>query len=115
MRGMWLLLLVILAGCSGSDIPANVLSPSKMNDVLWDMLQADELSSYELQKDSSLTINHTAQYYQSIFAAHKITRQQFQASLKFYQNHPPLFKPVVQALQRKAENIRAPLDKAKVE
>jgi hypothetical protein len=98
----FLLACCLLFACSSGDIPKNVLPPQKMNDVLWDILQADELASLQIQKDSSLTLTtHTGQYYQNIFALHKITREQFEHSLRFYQNHPPLFKPIVESLHRR--------------
>lgn len=77
-----------------------MLPPKKMQAVLWDVMQADEMAEYYSQKDSSFKeLSKHADYYQKVFAIHKISKSDFARSMKYYQDHPASLKPILDSLQ----------------
>lgn len=90
--------------CSSDTVPDNVLPPEKMEAVLWDVIMADEVADYYVQKDSSLkALDKHVELYQKLFGIHKITREQFKNSLQYYEKRPDLLKPIFDSLQKKSE------------
>jgi len=103
MRYKGILILAFLISCS-TPLPKDVLPPEQMKIVLWDVLRADELAGYNLISDTSLNrIETYTGYYQQILDIHKISRDRFKKSLLYYQNHPALFKVVLDSLQNYAD------------
>jgi hypothetical protein len=98
--------LLILVCCNNQKIPDNVLPPQKMQSVLWDMLQAEELANFQLPKDSTLSIldRHTM-YYQKVFQVQNITKEQFKRSLGYYQTRPDLLKVMFDSLQYRVDSL----------
>ena len=80
------LAVIFTAGCKNKNvIPNNVLPEKKMQEILWDMMRADQfLADYVLNKDSSLNkTTESLKYYQQIFAIHKTSKDEFQHSFSF--------------------------------
>ena len=108
MRAVFRILLVsiFLIACQSRDnIPYNILSQSKMQAVLWDMIQADQfLNDYRLIKDSSLDRGtESVKLYRQIFTIHHISKEQFQQSLSFYRDHPVLFKVILDSMDARSD------------
>jgi hypothetical protein len=101
------LLLVVLTGCSKKESrPKDVLQPEKMEDVLWDMSLADEFVINYIMKDSALNKkNESTKRYQQIFTIHKTNLTDFKKSLRFYEDHPLLFKPILDSLGARQQKI----------
>lgn len=60
---------------------------------MYDVLAAQELAQSTTDlKDTTATKNKTFELYQQVFAIHKITREQFDKSFKFYESHPDKIK-----------------------
>jgi Domain of unknown function (DUF4296) len=99
------LLLVVLSGCSKKESrPKDVLQPEKMEDVLWDMSLADEFVVNYIMKDSVLNKkNESTKRYQQIFTIHKTNLNDFKKSLRFYEDHPLLFKPILDSLNARQQ------------
>jgi hypothetical protein len=96
-----------LFACSnGEPVPENVMPPKKMEAVLWDAILADETADYYVQKDSSVNVlaKHVDMY-QQLFQIHKITKEDFKRSLRFYEKHPLLLRPIFDSLQKKSERL----------
>ena len=93
----------LLYKCSNKNaVPKNVLSINKMQSVLWDVLKADEMASYYIQRDSSINnLSKHVELYQQIFQIHHITKQDFKKSIEFYESRPDLLKFVFDSLQKK--------------
>ncbi len=90
---------VFCACSSGTGIPSNVLPPSKMQLVIFDLLRADELVNNFMLKDTSLNRNtETKKMYQQVFLIHNITKEQFYKSYNFYQGHPDKNKILIDSL-----------------
>lgn len=110
-----LMALFCLVACgSKSRVPKGILPPEKMEYVLWDVLRSDEfLRDYVLSKDSTLNdTTETIRMYQRVFDLNKTSREEFNASFKYYKQHPVLFKEVLDTLaargQRDAEQGMRP-------
>jgi hypothetical protein len=90
--------------CSQTEVPKDVLSQKEMEAVLWDVLLADQTAEFYIQGDSSINAleKHT-DLYQQVFQIHKISKEDFKESLRFYESHPKLLKPVFDSLQKRSE------------
>ena len=106
---MRILLLLIcflsLFSCSsGENVPDSILPPEKIEAVLWDILRADELAGQLKLTDTSkpLLQLHT-ELYEKIFRLHKISREEFNKSVLFYQSRPDLFKPILDSLYKRSD------------
>lgn len=100
-----LVTLIVACGSRG-DVPKGVLPKEKMEDVMWDVLRADEfVKEYMLARDSSL--RDTAEYikmYERIFRLNKTNREQYAESFTYYRTHPKLMKEILDSL-----NVRGQL------
>lgn len=98
--------IVFLFSCQ-SSIPKNVLPPKKMQAVLWDVMQADEMAEYYSAKDTSFrSMAKHVGYYQKVFAIHKISKEDFTRSLTYYENHPKDLKIILDSLQNFGERLQ---------
>lgn len=108
------------AACSsGNEIPEDVLGINKMKIVMWDMIRAGELANNGYwEKDSSNssiktlpTVKDDAKYeaFQQVFSIHKITKDQFYKSYKYYEEHPDKNKILMDSLTAYANNRRKDL------
>jgi hypothetical protein len=96
---------MVMACSEGQNVPNNVLSPDKMRSVLYDVFRADELMGIYLPKDSTYkTPVKRAGMYQSVFNAHKISRDDFKRSMNYYESHPDLLKKILDSLQKQVNN-----------
>ena len=100
MRRSGILIFILLFFSCRSSIPKDVLPPKKMQAVLWDIMQADELAEYYSGQDSGFkSLSKHVDYYQKVFAIHKIRKEDFAKSLVYYENHPVQLKPILDSLQ----------------
>src|SRR5438067_1469932 len=92
---------LVLISCNHQQsIPKNILQPSKMQAVLWDLLRADEVVNFYIVKDSTYrTLEKRTNLYQSVFKIHNISKTEFKNSLRFYEDHPEFLKPIVDSMQ----------------
>jgi hypothetical protein len=107
MRIIFFILLVTLVACRPKgDVPKGILPKEKMEDVMWDMLRADEfVKEYMLARDTSL--RDTAEYikmYERIFRLNKTNREQYAESFTYYRTHPKLMREIMDSL-----NVRGQL------
>ena len=105
------LLIFLFIACTNKDkIPSDVLSRDEMEKVMWDMIQADRFSSQFLERDSVARKNiktETLKLYERVFQIHKITREEFVHSFKFYLSRPDLNKVLFDTLSARANRRRA--------
>jgi hypothetical protein len=107
MRTPGILIIVVLIFSCKSSVPKDVLPPKKMQAVLWDVMQADEMMEYYSVKDSTFhSLPKHAEYYQKVFSTHKITKEDFTKSLAYYESHPVVFKTVLDSLKNFGEKIQ---------
>ncbi len=118
MKGfLFFFIVVIFFSCSSKKgIPAEVLSPPRMQAILWDMLRTDEFVSNYGRHDSSVSVkDKSTRLYSEVFRIHNTTKSQFEKSIKFYNLHPDFFKTVLDSLEKKKNLIsevphKRPLD-----
>jgi hypothetical protein len=83
-------------------LPADILPPDKMRDILWDMISASQyLSLYVLPKDSVDKLAASAKVYGRVFQVYKISKGQFDRSYSYYREHDVLLKPILDSLSKR--------------
>jgi len=94
---------LLLMACN-NNLPKGVLKPEKMQQVLFDVIQADELVNLKYTADTSLNrLSQSVDLYQAVFKIHDVSADDFKRSFSFYQNHPALLKPILDSLQKTAQ------------
>ena len=98
-------LLVIFCSCNTNKIPDDILPPEKMQDVLWDMIRADEfLVSYVIRDTSVNRKTESIKLYEKVFEVHNISKSAFEKSFKYYQLHPKILQPIMDSLNARKED-----------
>jgi hypothetical protein len=90
---MVILCCVASMGCSNKNgVPKGILPKDKMEQVMWDMAQADQYAALYLAKDSSRIDRkeETMRLYAEVFRLHQVTPDQFRTSYHYYLDHPEL-------------------------
>lgn len=93
------LLMMGLSGCSRTTDKRQVLSKTKMEAVMWDVIRADVYTYDHLRKDStsSDTLANAALQLK-VFQKHKITRDQYYSSYQYYTEHPDDLKEILDSI-----------------
>ncbi len=96
----------LLAACRGNS-NEQLLDINEMKVIVWDMLKADELYTVQQAKDSTLRIQKkNLEYYEKIFAYHKISRNTFYKSFTYYEAHPQQMKVLLDSIDQYATRER---------
>jgi hypothetical protein len=104
-----MLVLLFLTGCSDKDnVPSGILSRSDMQDVLWDMAQADQYAAIYVSKDSARVDvkTETLKLYEQVFRLHQVSREEFEKSYKYYMGRPELVRGMLDSLVKRGNDIR---------
>ena len=110
MRGVLAVLLlnaILLWGCQRSQtVPSDILSPDKMEAVLFDMLRSGNLvNNFILTKDSTLPKEQThIDWLNKVLTFHAVSEQQFKKSFTYYQGHPELLARVMDSISKREED-----------
>jgi len=106
--------LFISLACSNPEkVPKDIIPKEKMEKVLWDMMLADRYSSQFLVRDSA-KINvkeETFKLYDQVFQVHRISKDEFIKSYKYYLNRPDLNKVMFDSLSARGSRARDTLYK----
>jgi Domain of unknown function (DUF4296) len=97
------LIVCIAVSCSDSNsVPRGILSKEKMQNILWDMIDAGEfLDTYALNKDSVDKVAQSSRVYGQVFQVYHITREEFDKSYTYYRQHPSLMKTILDTLSKR--------------
>jgi hypothetical protein len=100
--------ILLFFSCSRKDaVPQNLIQQKEMQLVVWDILQADELAMQNKLADSSLVLkNESFRLYDQVFALHKVSRDQFFKTYRYYQEHPGLYKTLMNGVKIVADKQR---------
>ena len=93
--------LFCLGACSNElSAPKKLIPKEKMEDIIWDMTQADQFATQYLKKDSSVhnLKTETMKMYDEIFAIHHVTKDEFKENFQYYTSHPELTKMIFDSL-----------------
>jgi hypothetical protein len=107
MKRLGFSLLIFLAACNTTPSrPGDILAPEKMQAIIWDILEADELTNYQGTLDSSInSFKMNTGIYKAVFRMHNVTEDEFRKSFRYYEGHPVLLKPVIDSLQKRSNRI----------
>ncbi|MBC7948723.1 MAG: DUF4296 domain-containing protein [Chitinophagaceae bacterium] len=98
-----LLLALLIASCSDKEkVPNGVMARAKMQEVLWDMISAGEfLNGYVMTKDSIDKLAESSKVYAQVFQVHRVTREEFDKSYRYYREHPKEMRVILDSLSKK--------------
>jgi len=107
-----LLAAVLFFSCSEKKRDKDILPENKMREVMWDMIRADQyVSDFLVRGPGHNKKDESIKLYEEIFHIHKITREQFKKSLDYYSSQPDLFRPLIDSLaKRKNDVLTSPLN-----
>jgi hypothetical protein len=94
--------LFFVISCKDKDqIPNDILPKEKMQEVLWDLINAGEfLNGYIMIKDSIDKTAESIKIYGQVFQLHHITKEEFDKSYLYYRERPALMKLVLDSLSK---------------
>ncbi len=94
-----------VTSCNRDQKPKDVLAETKMENVIWDMVQADEFITNFVQKDSAKVNVSTERYkaYERVFSMHNTNRDQFKKSYDYYAARPGFTKKIFDSLAARSQ------------
>ncbi len=94
-----------LISCSGkNDVPPEIIQPKKMQNILWDVIRAQELSAAMARKDSAINeIAETKILTEKIYEIHNITSVDFDKSYLWYTNHPEMMRTIFDSMTSQSQ------------
>jgi len=102
-KAIYICFTVILIACSNSSLPKGILTPDKMENIVYDLLKADEYLSNFVSKDTSVNIKkQRGIFYGKIFKLYDTNRKEFYTSYAYYQQHPDIQKTLFDSISAKA-------------
>ena len=95
-----LVIFTLLWSCSGENkIPSEIIQPNEMQNILWDVMRAQALSTEIARKDSAVNeVTETKVLTQKVFQIHNITSTAFARSYSWYTNHPDVMRILFDSL-----------------
>jgi len=96
----------LMAACKGNS-KEQLLNINQMKVIVWDMLKADELYTVQQVKDSTFRKQKkNLEYYEKIFAYHKINRTTFYNAFAYYEAHPLQMRELLDSIDQYATRER---------
>ncbi len=107
MRMATIFLLLMIAISCRQDASKKIIEPEQMKVVIWDMLNADSWHEQLKLRDTLVKYtNENFKFYNQIFAAHNITKEQFYNSYKYYQTNPLKMQALLDSATAYGERIK---------
>jgi hypothetical protein len=104
--------LVLLYSCNGDSLPAGIIEPQKMENILWDKLRADAYCSEIIARRND-SINDTLEnikYLKLIFEKHKVSKESFDQSFHYYNKHPEIMSVIMDSIIAKQNRTHFKID-----
>lgn len=98
-----LMIMGLLQACGDKNkMPPDILPQPKMQAVMWDLIRgADFLNNYVFFKGQPVDqVAESEKWNKKIFEMHKISKEQFDKSYAYYQQHPMLMKAVMDSITK---------------
>jgi hypothetical protein len=103
-----------LISCTDKDkLPAGVLPKDKMEMVLWDMIQAERYRETFIRDSAKDLKVETFKLYAQVFEIHKVSKDAFVKSYKFYMSRPDIARDMFDSLATRANRRREEMYKPK--
>ncbi len=101
MKNLMLIAVLCCIACDTNQQPKVQLLPmEKMQQTVWQLMQADEYLSRQTQTDTSFQPNlEKAKYYQRVFDLNKVDRVQFYATMDYLDKHPMDLKVLMDSVE----------------
>ena len=96
-----LMLSLALASC-GEKRPDNVLDDESMESLLYDLYMTEAAIT---AKGGEVSDTLATEYFNSVFKAHNVTKEQFEESVRWYSSH-------LESWEKVTQNVSIELDKA---
>ena len=105
---MLVVLMLAGIGCSDKDsVPSGILAREDMQNVLWDMIQADQYAGYLAKDSGRIDIKlENMRLYDQVFQLHHVSREKFTKSYKYYMAHPELTQALMDSLLTMGNRLR---------
>ena len=107
----WMLIVLMMAGigCSDKDsLPSGILGREDMQNVLWDMIQADQYSTYFAKDSGRINLKlENMRLYDQVFQLHHVSREKFTKSYKYYMANPVLTQALLDSLVAMGNRLRS--------
>lgn len=110
MKHLTVFFLIVLAACNDrTGIPNDIIPPDSMQKIMIDVIVADQYSTLYINKDSLKQdkVKANQDLLESVFKIHHVSKENFKASLRFYESRPDLNKKIFDSLAVYA-NIHRP-------
>jgi Domain of unknown function (DUF4296) len=102
----FIIISVLLFSCSDSNLPRGILSPEKMEIMLWEQMKADAFTKEYISKASSKNlVVENIKLQQKLFDKYKIDKEDFYNSYQYYLKHDALLKDVLDSIVAKQTRI----------
>lgn len=112
-RSALLMLVWILTGCLGKDVPSSIIQPHEMGNILFEISMAEEFVNTYVAKDSLINRDTAIRKeYQKIFLLHDISEAKFKKSYDYYRSHIDVFKVMMDSLNNRSQRARNELYRA---
>lgn len=96
----------IMTGCS-NDSADRIIPKDTMQAIMWDMMKADELFMRKMVTDSNAVKNkEDVKLYETVFRIHKVNKDRFFESYRYYEAHPVLLKEIIDSIDSKSNRER---------
>lgn len=95
-----------MIACS-NDQADRIIPRDSMQMIMWDMMKADEVFIRKLVADTNAAKNkEDVKLYETVFRIHKISKDRFFESYRYYEAHPILMKEIVDSIDSKSNRER---------
>jgi hypothetical protein len=103
-----------VVSCTDKDrIPKGILGKEKMQQVLWDMIQAERFRETFILDSSKNFKTEQFKLYAQVFEINKVTKDEFIKSYKFYMSRPDIARDMFDSLASQADKRREDFNKPK--
>lgn len=101
-RILTILLLLMAVACNKKlKVPENLIQPEQMETIMIDLINVDGRIANASYTDSTIRqLDNRYRFYQQVFQLHGTDKEKFTESLKFYEQHPPLLKDVLENMDK---------------
>lgn len=108
MRPVVFIFLLMAFGCVNKSIPKEVMQPNEMKVIVWDMIAADEISSDDMVADTTVKLfGASVKNYSKVLQIHKISKEEFNRNLRYYEEHPDKQKILYDSVIAYANRLKA--------
>ncbi len=108
--------MLFFSACGGSAKPKDILDPTAMQAVMWDIAQADVFAADFIKKDTSKNDTlENLKLQQQIFLMHNTSREVYYKSFEYYKRKPDMMKALLDSITtmvNRKKRVFVPVDSA---